>query len=61
MVPDSLQVMGTIGYQLWMVGSVRDEIWAWKSISRQRKCFDIISLTIFWELWNERNRRASEG
>lgn len=41
-------VYGLLGISWVMAGMVRDEIWAWKSISRQRKFVDLIPLTIFW-------------
>lgn len=41
-----------------MTGSVRDEIWAQKGISRQRKYVDLIPPTIFLVIWKKWNKRA---
>lgn len=39
-------------------GSTRDEIWVWNDLSGRRKQTELIPVTIFWVVWNERNKRA---
>lgn len=52
---------GLLGICRAVAGTVRDEIWTWKSISRQRKFVDLIPPTIFWMIWKESNGRTLEG
>lgn len=54
-------VYGLLGINWVMAGSVRDEVWVWKSISGQRKHADIILLTIFRAIWKEMNKRTFRG
>lgn len=51
-------VYGLLGINWIMVGAVRNELLARRGISRSKKCMDFISQTIFWTVWNKRNRRV---
>lgn len=44
-----------------MAELVREEIWAWKGISSERKHVNLIQLATVWAVWKERNMRAFKG
>lgn len=54
-------VYGLLVISLIIVGSVRDEIWAWDRTSKGRKIVDLILLTMFWVVGKESNNRVFEG
>lgn len=41
--------------------SVLAEVWAWGEIQSTKNIVKIISLTIFWVIWKEKNFRAFKG
>lgn len=47
-----------LGVSWVMVGSVREEIWTWKSLCGRKKQSGLIPLSIFWIAWKKRNRKA---
>lgn len=54
-------VYGLLGINWVIAGTLREELWAWGNVCKQKKHANLIPLTIFWVLWKERNRRAFEG
>lgn len=52
---------GILGYNWVLVGTIKDEIWAWKDIASWKKFLGFIPLVILWVVWNERDRRFFEG
>lgn len=51
-----MMVFGWLGISCVMAGSVREELWAWKSISSRCNFADMILLTTIWTVWKKRNR-----
>lgn len=57
-----------IVYELWtvvygllrinwvIVGSMRDELWAWEGLHKKRQVVNLIPLTIFWILWEKKKK-----
>lgn len=41
--------------------SISSKLFAWEGFGNNRKKFRLISLTIFWVIWKERNNLAFEG
>lgn len=51
-----------LGISWVMVNTGREKVWTWKGVSgRKKKQLGLISLTIFWVVWKERNRRTFQG
>lgn len=49
-----------MGMRWVMAGNVKNELWAWAGICKKKKHLFFISLTIFWDVWKERNVRVFE-
>lgn len=50
-------IYGLLGIEWVIAGSVREEIWTWEGLFVKRNITNIISLTVFWINWKEKNRR----
>lgn len=44
-----------------IIGSVREQLWAWKGLCKKKKFVKLIPLTIFWVIWKECNSGAFDG
>lgn len=43
-----------------MAGAARDEVLAWEGLCIKRRIANLISLTVLWVLWKEKNDRVFE-
>lgn len=53
-------ILGLLGIYWVMAYSVYYQLLAWEDLS-SNKALKLISLTILWVIWKERNNRAFEG
>lgn len=54
-------VYNLFGIKWVIVGSVREDLWAWKGLCKKRTQLKLIPLTIFWVIQKEPNNRVFDG
>lgn len=54
-------ILGLLGVSWAIVENVCTELMAWEGLGSKNKSIRLISLTIFWVIWEERNNRTFDG
>lgn len=54
-------IYGLVGIDWVVAGFVEGEIWAWDGLYVKKDIANLILLTVFWVIWNERNDRTSDS
>lgn len=49
---------GLLGVKWVKASTLKDELWAWIGLTKQKKCLGLILVAIFWVLWKESKRRV---